>query len=71
MKLPREPSDGVKKMKKFFKNLSRFVQRNLVEIFAFGMVTDNLFSPSLSRVEVILLLLMLNLSRKIDMPKEK
>lgn len=71
MKLPREPSDGVKKMKNFFKNLSRFVQRNLVEIFAFGMLTDNLFSSSLSRVEVILLLLMLNLSRKIDMPKEK
>ena len=71
MKLPREPSDGVKKMKKFFKNLSRFVQRNLVEIFAVGMLTDNLFSPSLSRVEVISLLLMLSLSRKIDMPKEK
>lgn len=61
----------MKKMKKIFKNLSRFIQRNFPEVFAIGLLTDNCFSQFLSDVEIVSLLLMLNLSRKIDMLERK
>ena len=58
-------------MKKFFKKLRKWIRNNFAEVFAIGIITDNIFYPSLSRFEVFSLLLLLSLSIKIEKLREK